>query len=103
MQNVSVSGVSPLSPSNAGTESNTDSQELATREHMLDHGQLGPPTPFVPSALSPPTSRRPSIHASGSGSGHVGIMAGLAMSSMSGEGERRPSMGVAGMSPACRR
>ncbi|KAF8174097.1 hypothetical protein BJ912DRAFT_66559 [Pholiota molesta] len=32
-------------------------QELATREHMLDHGQLGPPTPAV---LSPAGSRRPS-------------------------------------------
>ncbi|KAH7886986.1 hypothetical protein F5I97DRAFT_1936558 [Phlebopus sp. FC_14] len=34
-------------------------QELATREHMLDHGQLGPPTPALPS-LSPAASRRPS-------------------------------------------
>ncbi|KAG9313375.1 hypothetical protein JVU11DRAFT_5692 [Chiua virens] len=34
-------------------------QELATREHMLDHGQLGPPTPALPS-LSPARSRRPS-------------------------------------------
>ncbi|KAH0826671.1 hypothetical protein J3R83DRAFT_5059 [Lanmaoa asiatica] len=34
-------------------------QELATREHMLDHGQLGPPTPALPS-LSPVASRRPS-------------------------------------------
>ncbi|KAF7980552.1 hypothetical protein HWV62_37703 [Athelia sp. TMB] len=74
-------------------------QELAAREHMLDHGQLGPPTPFVPSALSPAPSRRPSMHTSGSGSGHVGMMAGFMMSSMSGEGGRRPSMGVAGMSP----
>ncbi|KAH9072875.1 hypothetical protein EDB83DRAFT_2505252 [Lactarius deliciosus] len=32
--------------------------ELANREHMLDHGQLGPPTPAV--ALSPVSSRRPS-------------------------------------------
>jgi len=31
-------------------------QELATREHMLDHGQLGPATP----ADSPADSRRPS-------------------------------------------
>lgn len=31
-------------------------QELATREHMLDHGQLGPATPVD----SPVTSRRPS-------------------------------------------
>lgn len=35
--------------------------ELATREHMLDHGQLGPPTPALPS-LSPATSRRPSAN-----------------------------------------
>ncbi|KAH9006396.1 hypothetical protein EDB86DRAFT_2794439 [Lactarius hatsudake] len=34
--------------------------ELANREHMLDHGQLGPPTPAV--ALSPVSSRRPSTH-----------------------------------------
>ena len=34
--------------------------ELANREHMLDHGQLGPPTPAV--AFSPATSRRPSTN-----------------------------------------
>src|ERR1700691_4721824 len=34
-------------------------QELATREHMLDHGQLGPPTPAV--AFTPTGSRRPSM------------------------------------------
>ncbi|KAI0002579.1 hypothetical protein BJV74DRAFT_765196 [Russula compacta] len=34
--------------------------ELANREHMLDHGQLGPPTPAV--AFSPAPSRRPSTH-----------------------------------------
>ena len=34
--------------------------ELANREHMLDHGQLGPPTPIV--AFSPASSRRPSTH-----------------------------------------
>ncbi|KIJ62136.1 hypothetical protein HYDPIDRAFT_30689 [Hydnomerulius pinastri MD-312] len=33
--------------------------KLATREHMLDHGQLGPPTPALPS-LTPVASRRPS-------------------------------------------
>ncbi|KAG6333939.1 hypothetical protein ID866_5150 [Astraeus odoratus] len=33
-------------------------QELATREHMLDHGQLGPSTPFPP--LTPAGSRRAS-------------------------------------------
>ncbi|KDR80052.1 hypothetical protein GALMADRAFT_222955 [Galerina marginata CBS 339.88] len=32
-------------------------QELATREHMLDHGQLGPATPAVP---TPSSSRRSS-------------------------------------------
>lgn len=32
-------------------------QELATREHMLDHGQLGPATP---AAMTPAVSRRPS-------------------------------------------
>ncbi|RDB30141.1 Tyrosine-protein phosphatase yvh1 [Hypsizygus marmoreus] len=31
--------------------------ELATREHMLDHGQLGPPTP---ASRTPAVSRRPS-------------------------------------------
>ncbi|KAG6867672.1 hypothetical protein C0993_012551 [Termitomyces sp. T159_Od127] len=37
-------------------------QELATREHMLDHGQLGPPTP---AARTPAGSRRPSTSARG--------------------------------------
>ncbi|EMD35294.1 hypothetical protein CERSUDRAFT_116096 [Gelatoporia subvermispora B] len=37
-------------------------QELATREHMLDHGQLGPATPASAYALSPAPSRRPSMH-----------------------------------------
>ncbi|OBZ67295.1 hypothetical protein A0H81_12557 [Grifola frondosa] len=37
-------------------------QELATREHMLDHGQLGPATPASASAFSPAASRRPSMH-----------------------------------------
>lgn len=36
-------------------------QELASREHMLDHGQLGPPTPAM---LSPASSRRPSTNQS---------------------------------------
>ena len=35
-------------------------QELAAREHMMDHGQLGPPTPAT--VLSPAESRRPSMH-----------------------------------------
>ncbi|KZV59928.1 hypothetical protein PENSPDRAFT_659853 [Peniophora sp. CONT] len=34
--------------------------ELASREHMMDHGQIGPPTPAY--ALSPAASRRPSSH-----------------------------------------
>lgn len=37
-------------------------QELATREHMLDHGQLGPATP---AARTPAGSRRPSTTARG--------------------------------------
>ncbi|TFY81663.1 hypothetical protein EWM64_g2347 [Hericium alpestre] len=35
-------------------------QELAAREHMLDHGQIGPPTPA--GVLSPATSRRASMN-----------------------------------------
>ncbi|TFK46775.1 hypothetical protein OE88DRAFT_1666997 [Heliocybe sulcata] len=35
--------------------------ELARREHMMDHGQLGPATPAVPMGLSPANSRRPSM------------------------------------------
>ncbi|EPQ52031.1 hypothetical protein GLOTRDRAFT_80177 [Gloeophyllum trabeum ATCC 11539] len=35
--------------------------ELARREHMMDHGQLGPATPAVSMGLSPATSRRPSM------------------------------------------
>lgn len=38
-------------------------QELATREHMLDHGQVGPETPASVAALSPAASRRPSSSA----------------------------------------
>ena len=39
--------------------------ELAAREHMLDHGQVGPatPAPILSPALSPVASRRPSSHA----------------------------------------
>ncbi|KIY48793.1 hypothetical protein FISHEDRAFT_65614 [Fistulina hepatica ATCC 64428] len=36
-------------------------QELAAREHMMDHGQLGPETP---ASLTPATSRRPSTNQS---------------------------------------
>ncbi|KAG1730817.1 uncharacterized protein EDB91DRAFT_1059141 [Suillus paluster] len=64
-------------------------QELATREHMLDHGQLGPPTPALPS-LSPATSRRPSANDRATPSrrpsasfGGRGLMESLSMSSIS--------------------
>ncbi|KAI0656971.1 hypothetical protein C8Q70DRAFT_306841 [Cubamyces menziesii] len=78
-------------------------QELATREHMLDHGQLGPPTPVVLSAAS---SRRPSMNdtkplsplASGtpsarraSSSGSKPALQGPPLSP-SGSTTRRPSM-----------
>ncbi|KAJ7461746.1 hypothetical protein B0H11DRAFT_2055850 [Mycena galericulata] len=53
-------------------------QELATREHMLDHGQLGAPTP---AGATPVASRHPSMSmvsrprlASGSGSGSSGSL-----------------------------
>ncbi|EJD00661.1 uncharacterized protein FOMMEDRAFT_22408 [Fomitiporia mediterranea MF3/22] len=36
--------------------------ELAAREHMLDHGQVGPATPAGVPNLSPAASRRPSTH-----------------------------------------
>ncbi|KZT19939.1 hypothetical protein NEOLEDRAFT_1141367 [Neolentinus lepideus HHB14362 ss-1] len=35
--------------------------ELARREHMMDHGQIGPATPAVPMGLSPANSRRSSM------------------------------------------
>ncbi|KIJ36307.1 hypothetical protein M422DRAFT_212249 [Sphaerobolus stellatus SS14] len=38
-------------------------QELATREHMVDHGQIGPATPTTGNILTPATSRRPSASA----------------------------------------
>jgi dual specificity phosphatase 12 len=61
----------------------TDRTELANREHMLDHGQLGPPTPAV--ALSPATSRRPSTN-------------DAALRRNSSSSSRRPSAGALGMS-----
>jgi dual specificity phosphatase 12 len=57
--------------------------ELANREHMLDHGQLGPPTPAV--ALSPASSRRPSTH-------------DAAARRPSSSSSRRPSTGALSMS-----
>jgi dual specificity phosphatase 12 len=58
--------------------------ELANREHMLDHGQLGPPTPAV--AFSPASSRRPSTH-------------DAAPRRPSSSSSRRPSGGALGMTP----
>ena len=54
MQDVQVS---PCCPRSAISTCSDDRprQELAAREHMLDHGQLGPATP----ARSPAVSRRP--------------------------------------------
>jgi dual specificity phosphatase 12 len=64
-------------------------QELATREHMLDHGQLGPPTPGLPS-LSPAMSRRPSANDRSTSSrrpsmslGARALMESLSMTSLS--------------------
>ena len=37
-------------------------QELAAREHMLDHGQFGPPTPSLVGASTPADSHRPSMN-----------------------------------------
>ncbi|KDQ58506.1 hypothetical protein JAAARDRAFT_34319 [Jaapia argillacea MUCL 33604] len=52
--------------------------ELARREHMMDHGQIGPPTPAFAIGLSPAVSRRPSstadqhpLHRRLSGNDHV--------------------------------
>lgn len=83
-------------------------QELAAREHMMDHGQLSPPTPGVLSRApslgeasrhprtsshseglrmsklnSPTTSRRPSAIG--------GLSGGLKMTSMTTETDSRPS------------
>ncbi|KAI9463024.1 hypothetical protein F5148DRAFT_1276528 [Russula earlei] len=57
--------------------------ELANREHMLDHGQLGPPTPVV--AFSPASSRRPSTN-------------DVAPRRPSSSSSRRPSGGALGIS-----
>lgn len=56
--------------------------ELAAREHMLDHGQVGPPTPATPAAaLSPVASRRPSTKETGRPS--FGGFGGLSMTPVS--------------------
>lgn len=52
-------GTRPIPCSRTHAKTIQSRQELATREHMLDHGQLGPATPAIPS-LSPVASRRPS-------------------------------------------
>ncbi|KAG6850082.1 hypothetical protein H0H93_001215 [Arthromyces matolae] len=86
--------------------------ELATREHMLDHGQLGPATP---AAATPAISRRPS---SSVGRG-LGLSSSNRLQSPAGTPERprRPSVlgeslsmsslgaesTVSGLSPASRR
>ncbi|PPQ84081.1 hypothetical protein CVT25_003601 [Psilocybe cyanescens] len=58
-------------------------QELATREHMLDHGQLGPATPAIstPASGTPTVSRRPSA-SSGQGSIRPLISLGLTSDSL---------------------
>ncbi|VDC07927.1 unnamed protein product [Peniophora sp. CBMAI 1063] len=85
------SGSVPNTPGGAGPRRRIRCKmcrtELASREHMMDHGQLGPPTPAY--ALSPAASRRPSSHlpvrprTSSSGrrpSIEGGVFAGLAAS-----------------------
>ncbi|KAF5357003.1 hypothetical protein D9756_006485 [Leucocoprinus leucothites] len=57
--------------------------ELAAREHMLDHGQLGPETP---ASMTPAASRRPSeVHHRSSFGQSTPIAGGT------GPGQRRPS------------
>lgn len=64
-------------------------QELAAREHMLDHGQLGPPTPAV---LSAAPSRRPSINDA------IKPTAGGPVARRTSAGGSRPIVGLPGMS-----
>jgi dual specificity phosphatase 12 len=76
-------------------------QELATREHMVDHGQVGPATPAAGYMLSPAVSRRPSTGEAIAISrrGSVGVATeGVPLSrrpSGSAEATRRPSFGAA--------
>ena len=80
-------------------------RELATREHMVDHGQVGPATPATGNALSPAVSRRPSAgensELSRRGSLSVDHASNSRKISRSAETTRRPSFGVAlaGMTP----
>ncbi|KXN82456.1 Dual specificity protein phosphatase 15 [Leucoagaricus sp. SymC.cos] len=58
-------------------------QELAAREHMLDHGQLGPATP---ASMTPAASRRPSEDHQRPSSGHS-----ASITNPTGTSPRRPS------------
>ncbi|KAF9517534.1 hypothetical protein BS47DRAFT_1290905 [Hydnum rufescens UP504] len=71
-------------------------RELAAREHMIDHGQLSPPTPIATpqevsrassfgetSDVEPSRSRRPSRSGSFTESSRPGALGGLTMSSVS--------------------
>ncbi|KAF8583306.1 hypothetical protein K439DRAFT_1412331 [Ramaria rubella] len=74
-------------------------QELASREHMVDHGQVGPATPATSLGLSPAVSRRPSagddFRASRRGSTTADQAPAVRGQSGSAETSRRPSFGVA--------
>lgn len=74
-------------------------QELATREHMIDHGQVGPSTPGTATALSPANSRRSSmgetiVVSKSTESGEQTTVTVIRRPSNS-EGVRRPSFGSA--------
>lgn len=75
-------------------------QELATREHMVDHGQVGPSTPSTGNILTPAISRRPSaggetivISARESASGEQSSVTLIRRPSASSGTVRRPSLG----------
>lgn len=73
-------------------------QELATREHMVDHGQVGPATPAAGHVLSPAGSRRPSAGEntalSRRGSSSADHASSTRKMSRSTETTRRPSFGM---------